>query len=319
METRRLGYFMRIVECGSISRAAAHLKVAQPALSQQLAILEREMQAQLLTRSAKGVAPTEAGLALYRHGRILLRRLDHAHAEVLALAGASGVPVSVGLPLSTASLLAMPLLQAVRARHAGIRLRLYEDLSANLATMIRDDRLDLAVLFENEETADLRMETLWIEELFLIVPGHSPLPDPVRLEDLSSFAMVIPSPKNGSRLVLEAALTRLQRQPHIVAELNSIQTLTAAVANGIGYTVLPWTAVHDDVLTGALRVLTVEDGDMIRHVSLCRARNAPATPAMEAVAGILRELSLAQALEGRSRGMTRPNVRTDTCGTRQKS
>src|SRR4051794_25003950 len=123
METRRLGYFMRIVESGSISRAAAHLKFAQPFLSQQLAILEREMQAQLLTRSAKGVAPTEAGLALYRHGQILLRRLDHAHAEVLALAGVSGVPVSVGLPLSTASLLAMPLVHEVRNKHPGIRLR----------------------------------------------------------------------------------------------------------------------------------------------------------------------------------------------------
>src|SRR5687768_5941706 len=103
MEARRLHYFLAMVECGSINRAAAQLRLAQPALSQQLAVLESEMQAQLLTRSAKGVSPTQAGLALYRHARVLLRHLEQTQAEVQQLAGASGVPVSVGFPLSTAA------------------------------------------------------------------------------------------------------------------------------------------------------------------------------------------------------------------------
>lgn len=306
VETRRLEYFLKIIELGSISRAAAQFKIAQPALSQQLAVLEAEMHAKLVTRSVRGVSPTQAGLALYRHAQVLVRHLEQAQAEVSQLSGAGSTPVSIGLPLSTACMMSMPLLEEVRRRHSNIRLQLLEDLSGSLADMMLTNTLDLAVLFENKQTEGFKMDPLWIEELFLVVPSQSRVSDPIPIRELARMDLVLPSGKNGSRLVLEAALEQIGIEPRIIAELDSIPTLKSAVAQRIGNTVLPWSAIYADVAARKLKAIRIKGKGFIRTVSLCASRTLAPTPAVECVSRLVRELATASAISGRSRGMSLP-------------
>ena len=127
MNIRRLQYFVKIVDIGSLTQAADVLHVAQPALSQQLATLEAEVRQQLLLRTTRGVTPTEAGKVLYRHAQLILRQCEQAKSEMSASnAGINGA-VSVGLAPGTAAAgLALPLLRTTRARHPGILLYLNE-------------------------------------------------------------------------------------------------------------------------------------------------------------------------------------------------
>ncbi len=78
MELRQLRYFVRIVELGSFSQAAAALDVVPSALSQQISRLESELSTRLLQRSSAGVQPTEAGLAFLHQARLALRHVDAA-------------------------------------------------------------------------------------------------------------------------------------------------------------------------------------------------------------------------------------------------
>ena len=143
------------MDYGSLTKAAAHLGIAQPALSQHVSALEAECQAQLLMRNPHGVTPTEKGKVLYRHGRILLRQVEQARAELQSdTTGVSGV-VSVGLPTTVTPALAIPLLRRVRELYPGIRLQLFESLSGYLAELLVTNRLDLAVLFRDEETRSI--------------------------------------------------------------------------------------------------------------------------------------------------------------------
>src|SRR5512138_90510 len=91
MDSRRLRYFVQIVDSGSITRAAAASGVAQPALSQQLAILENELKVKLLERSVSGVTPTAAGKILYTRAQTILRQYEElreaVHREVQPLSG----------------------------------------------------------------------------------------------------------------------------------------------------------------------------------------------------------------------------------------
>ena len=66
MELRQLRYLVRVIELGSISRAALDMDLVQSGLSQQISRLESELSTRLLQRSPKGVTPTEAGLAFFR-------------------------------------------------------------------------------------------------------------------------------------------------------------------------------------------------------------------------------------------------------------
>src|SRR3982751_1601180 len=71
----KLKSFVKIVDAGSVSRAASILRTAQPALSQQIAALESHFKHKLLLRSNHGIVPTEAGLILYRHAQLLLKQI----------------------------------------------------------------------------------------------------------------------------------------------------------------------------------------------------------------------------------------------------
>lgn len=84
MNFRRLKYFVKIVEIGSMTQAAETLYLAQPALSQQVATLEGELNQQLLVRSKRGVTPTEAGKMLYIHAKSILQQCEQAKTAVIA-------------------------------------------------------------------------------------------------------------------------------------------------------------------------------------------------------------------------------------------
>ena len=82
MNFRRLKYFVKIVDIGSLTQAAEVLHIAQPALSQQVATLEGELNQQLLIRTKRGVTPTDAGKILYTHARAILRQCEQAQLAV---------------------------------------------------------------------------------------------------------------------------------------------------------------------------------------------------------------------------------------------
>jgi LysR family nitrogen assimilation transcriptional regulator len=84
MELRSLRYFIKIVEFGSLSRAADALFIAQPSLSHQVALLEEEFGVRLLDRGSKGVKPTAAGIALYRCAVSIARQLEEVRGEITA-------------------------------------------------------------------------------------------------------------------------------------------------------------------------------------------------------------------------------------------
>src|SRR4029078_11225351 len=98
MDARRLRYFVQIVERGSITRAAALSGIAQPALSQQLAVLENELKVKLLDRSVSGVTATPAGKILYTHAQPVLRQVEDmrqaVHREMQPLSGAVNLGMS---------------------------------------------------------------------------------------------------------------------------------------------------------------------------------------------------------------------------------
>ncbi|UUZ69064.1 nitrogen assimilation transcriptional regulator NAC [Polaromonas sp. P2-4] len=211
MNLRRLKYFVKIVDIGSLTQAAEVLYIAQPALSQQLATLEGEVRQQLLVRTKRGVTPTEAGKVLYRHAQIILRQCDQALADMQAAGRGLSGQVSVGLaPGTAASALALPLLRTVRARHPGVLLYLNENYGITLSELIMNGRMDLAVLYGDKAIHGLSFLPLLKEPLFLVGPASMPIPaEPVRLSDLRDMELFLPRPYNIVRKLVNEAFMGL--------------------------------------------------------------------------------------------------------------
>src|SRR5262249_25004719 len=115
MQFRHLRYFVKIVEAGSFSRAAATIHVAQPALSQQIAELEEQLGVTLLQRSARGVRPTPSGEALYREASAILRQIEQLPGIVRSTGGEIEGAVGVGMSSTFAATFAGTFIEASKA------------------------------------------------------------------------------------------------------------------------------------------------------------------------------------------------------------
>ena len=97
MNLRRLKYFVKIVEIGSLTQAAEILHIAQPALSQQMATLENEVDQRLLHRTRRGVTPTEAGLLLYSYAKSILGQCEQARGALVNFPAEGVAKMTLGL------------------------------------------------------------------------------------------------------------------------------------------------------------------------------------------------------------------------------
>ncbi|HEY8357086.1 MAG TPA: LysR substrate-binding domain-containing protein [Ramlibacter sp.] len=278
MELRQFRYFVRVVELGSMSRAALDLGVVQSALSQQISRLEGELATRLLQRSSKGVVPTEAGLAFFREAQLTLRHADEASraAQQSRLLGS----VSVGLAPTTGSVLGLPLMQAMRERYPDVRLHIVESLSGHLSTMLNARQLDLAVLFDTHPARRWSVTALLEEKLFLIGPRRDGAKARVRLAELKGMPLILNSGAHGLRSTLDAAFARARFKPTVAAEIDSLALLMDAVDAGLGCTIQPWAALGRFAdAQERFQLSEIADAQVRRLNSLCSLSDDELSPA----------------------------------------
>ena len=301
MELRQLRYFVRIVELGSMGRAAIDLDMVQSALSQQISRLEGELCTRLLQRTAKGAVPTEAGLAFFREAQLALRHADQA-ARAAQQARLTGT-VSVGLSPTTASVLGVPLMRAMHERYPDVRLHMVGSLSGHLSTMLNARQLDLAVLFDTQPARRWSVLPLLEERLFLIRSAHHPAQQPlpagkVALAQLGDEPLILPTGPHGLRSRLDAAFAQARVAPRMAMEIDSLALLMDAVDMGLGSTIQPWAAVGRYPDAAQRFVLAeIADGPAYRPAALCSLSDDELSPAALATRVVLRE-SVRQLVEG---------------------
>jgi DNA-binding transcriptional LysR family regulator len=300
METRRLHYFIEICKAGSLTKAAARLELSQAALSQQVAILETEFKTRLLDRSRTGVKATPAGEMLLREAQIILRQVDQARSAVTARPGQISGTVSVGFTTGAGALFAVPLMQQVRRLYPQIRLQVLEGMTGELTERIINGQLDLATLLRNEERAGVRSTPMFKEELFLLSPASFGLAKRVRLAELEALRMLLPTSRQTLRALYDAAFRQAEITPNIVAEIDSVSMIRAAVLAGIGATFHPcstWASELEDGLVCASQVT-----DFSMHLSFWLSRSpSPPTTAAKAVGSLLEKIVAESAPLARGR------------------
>ena len=306
MELRQLRYFVRVVELGSMSRAALDLNLVQSALSQQISRLEGELSARLLQRTRKGVTPTEAGMAFFREAQLALRHAEQA-GRAARQARLSGT-VSVGLAPTTAAVLGLPLMHAMRERYPDVRLHMVESLSGHLTQMLNARQLDLAVLFETDAARRWSVTPLLEETLYLIRSRQGLPPNAaatVSMAELGALPLILPTGPHGLRSTLDAAFARAGLRPVLAAEIDSLALLMDAVDAGLGATLQPWAAVGR-LADAAQRfhLAALDDPRARRPNVLCSLSDDELSPAALAARVVLADCARARVNAGQWMGAT---------------
>jgi LysR family transcriptional regulator, nitrogen assimilation regulatory protein len=288
MDLRQLRYFVGIVQAGSLSRAANQLHVAQSALSHHLGALESEIGRALVTRGRKGIQLTEAGNVLYRNAEAILR---HVESTKQAAKNAFNLPsgqVSVGFPTVLAPFLSYELFARVRALYPQILLHVGEANSAILRERLVNGRHDIAVLYADQHERDLVADPVALEELFYVTAEEDT--SPIRIADAAQRPLVTPGLGSTCRRIAEEAFQKHGLTVTSIGEVYTLSGLCNAIASGIGNAILSWAAVYNSDQRKALNCRRVADVRLVRPVALCFSDVGQRSPAIEAVALILKNL-----------------------------
>ena len=291
MEISQLRTILHVAELGSLSKAADRLRIAQPALSRQVRLLEDELQVRLFDRHGRGMVVTEAGQAVLRHAQTIMTELELIRASVLD----EGMPmtghVSIGMPPTVGDILSIPLAEAFKTQHPDATLRIISAYSGFLLDWLHRGDVDIAILFAGKPVRSLKALPLLEENLYLIGPANSQLrPDrPTNFETLASMPLLLPSIGHGMRNIVEECAKACSVELNVKVEADNYSTLKNLVKTHHGLTILPLAPIHDEISKGELTYAPLTDPMPVRKLVMSYPSDRPVSRLTKFAARILTE------------------------------
>jgi len=254
MDCRQLRYFVTIVDCGSLSKAAEKLHIAQPSLSQHVHNLEAELEVQLLNRTSRGVTATPAGERLMHHAKEVLSTFEHIKRDVKETAAGLTGSVVLGMPEKYSAVLTVPVIERIEKELPNIDIRIIENMSGNLLEWLLSGRVDIAILFQGQCSPELVVEQFISEDLFLVGGPDNALRDldVVPFQRLADLPLNLPSKKSGLRMLLEETAALNNVRLSVKLEIDSVSAIKSLLRISRGYTLLSNIACKKERLRGDL-------------------------------------------------------------------
>ena len=239
--------FCQTVRLGSVSRAAEALFVSQPAISQQLQALERELGVSLFERSGRRLVPSREGQLLFEMAQPLVENLDGLEASFRdKVKGLDAGELNIAANSSTILYLLPRIVERFRQRHPDVRLTLHNAISADGTDLLRSDAADLAVGSMTDVPADLSYAPAYrFEQVLIAPPGHALARGELSLEAISQHPLVLPPKRQITYRLVDQVFQR-HRLPYTVAlEVGGWEVIKQYVAMGMGISIVPALCLND--------------------------------------------------------------------------
>jgi DNA-binding transcriptional LysR family regulator len=300
VELRQLVYLDAVVRHDGFTRAAEHLRVAQPAVSVQIRRLEAEVGAQLLHRTTRSVALTQAGELVLRRARRAIAELDAIRDELAGLAGGLLGRVRIGAIQALAPFDLPAALAAFHRAHPGVELALGSGPLRRLLGGLDHGELDLAIgPVPPGLPARYAHTPLFTDELVLVTAPDHPLAgtDPLPLAALRDEPFVCLPADSGLRAILDRLAAEAGFTPRVPFESSHLPRLRDLAAHGLGVALVARSVA--EAPGPPLAVHTVDPGPQLRPVGLLHRTDVALGAAAEACRTFLARWTAGTDLPGR--------------------
>ena len=299
MDFRQLRTFSCVAELGSLSKASDTLRVAQPALSRQIKLLEHELRAALFTRNGRGMVLTDAGRLLLARTSGIVRQIDQIRDDVQSAQGPPSGYVVLGLVPTVSCVLSARFARRCVETFPGISLRIVESYSGHLVEWLHRGEMNLAILYGRSADLHLTVQSLGRDSIVAVGPRGCGLARKKSIDIgwLLRQRLVLPSHSHGLRALIEHAAAQRRIKLNVQLEADSFRVLTSLVEEGLGFALLPPSSVHGEVADGRLETAAVSK-PMTRELIIASPIDRPVSTATVAVTALLREEVAACRKEG---------------------
>ena len=291
MELRHLRYFLAVGEASNFTKAAARLRVAQPALSRQMQDLEDEIGVDLLRRSPRGVTLTAEGKLFLEEVRELLKRADESVEKVRALVRGEYSELDVGYRVSTMEIL-LPALATFQKAVPGVKVLLHDLSFDELIAGLRNATLELAILLQptGEQIAGIEFESLRTYPYCVALTAAHPFArlKSVPLEKVAAEPLLSLRRKDY-RKYLDRIFAPIGVKPRIAVECDTFSSILIEVEAGHGIALC--TPIFKLAAGKPLLYRPLTGTTETLSVGIARAAKGDVTPAGEKFCEILRKTS----------------------------
>lgn len=269
MDLTQLRYFQRVAECSSFTQAAAKCAITQPALSQQIAKLEKEFGQPLFARTSRNVALTAAGSQLLEYTEKILQLVDDAKRHITD--NGQGGRLQIAFVPDLSRFLLSNLLPVLRAEFPDTEILVTEQPMDILIK--RCERGEFDLLFQPapyKSSPELQMEELFSEEICLLAKTGHPLLDrkELQLPDLGGQKLVLLNDYHSLTRWLIEVLGERQIKIRTSARVDQVSTLWSLVENGSGVSLLPASLLPDPTVAGLVSK-PIESSRLRRRIAMC--------------------------------------------------
>lgn len=289
MNLNHLAIFQAVAEAGSVGGGAARLHISQPAVSKQLKEFESSLGLPLFDRLPKGVRLTAAGEQLLVFAQRISAAEMAAERTMAEMHDLHAGKLAIGASTTIGNYLLPTLLAEYRRRYPGIEIALEIANTEVIQHKLLDGALDLGFTEGFVASDDLHAEVFALDQIVVIAsPDHHLLGRTrLSLHELCDEICVLREPGSGTRSVIEHMLMQRGLQHKPAMSLGSTEAIKRAVAAGAGISLVSRLAVSDELDSGTLVLLPVNDLQLERPLHKLSLRNKQPSRAVQAFAALL--------------------------------
>ena len=288
MDISQLKTLLSVAELGSLNKAADRLRIAQPALSRQIRLMEMELQAQLFIRHGRGMVITPIGTQVLQRARSILAELELIYSDVASFRHQLDGKVVFGMPPTIGEMITVPLTRLLQDIHPLMSFRYTAGFNGHLLDWLQRGDLDMAILYDPRPLKSVACRQLLEEPLFAVgsVDKKYRLDRPLRLEDLKEEPLVLPSRRHGLRALVDRSGVELE----VKFEVEALVTIKDLVMSGLGTSFLPMPYIRADLAAGRLTAAPVVEPRLVRCLCVAFPTDRLASPEAQACERALRQL-----------------------------
>jgi DNA-binding transcriptional LysR family regulator len=284
VDLRRLRYFLAVCDHGGFSRAAAAIGVAQPALTRQIKLLEKEIGLPLIERTTRGAQPSEQGRFLIARARQHLESVDGVIRDLRQAFTTTSGRVTLGVCPTIAPFFLNDLSQHIYRYHPNVTLSIIQAHSGDLKNLMNSGHIDIALTYRTPIASRFSSMDLFSERLVL-VSGSSARGGQGRrtltLPGLTGLRLILPSRTHELRGIIDRACRIRNVTFDLDLELDSLEAVKAVLFKKPSnrHTILPYHSVLAEITARKLSCAEFEENEMQRTIAIVtpkKPRNAEA-------------------------------------------
>jgi DNA-binding transcriptional LysR family regulator len=264
MEIDQIETFLAVGSYGGFHRAAAALRISQPAVSARIRALEDSLGVKLFTRTGGTLTISPAGKALRPHAEQLLRDVTKARQAVHELQPSSSGTLSIAAALSVCTYFLPDVMKDYQSENPKVMVSLRSGTSVQVLKMVLDGEAEIGVARSLNHP---EVETMTLRDDPLILVGHPQHPAAqrrrVRLEEVETMPLIFFDRGSSDWTLTQSLFRRAGQLPNTVLEVETIEAAKRMVERKLGLSFLPQIAVIHELRKGKLVAVEIVNADVL--------------------------------------------------------